>query len=91
MKLYYTFVENCNEYDFEFEVDYSDVVDLIRDDLDADGVDIEDDEAVNEYIEMAMDDIKEHFYDAAYDEWRDCHEYEKDPWGYYGFSIHDFI
>ena len=94
MILYYTFHRNGREYDFEFEVDYSNVIELIRADLETDGIDPYDDEnedVIDEYIENAMDDIKSHFENEAKEIWLDELEYENDPLGYYGFSIRDFI
>ena len=94
MKLYYTFVKNCREYDFEFEVEDSDVIDLIRFDLENDGIDPFDDEnetIVDDYIENAIDFIKEHFENDAFEAFEDELEYSKSPMGYYGISDRDFV
>jgi hypothetical protein len=93
MLITYTFVKNCKEYEYEYEADDSEVFDLIKDDLAKDGYDIYevDDSIIDEYIDMAMDDIKDYFCADAYEEWKDAKSYDDDPLGYYGFSIKDFI
>jgi hypothetical protein len=85
-----------DEYEFEYEADYDEAMEIVYEALKQDGYDItnEDevtDELIDEYIDLCMDKIKEHFSDEAYDQWRDYEEYRRDPLGYYGFSIKDFI
>ena len=93
MTLYYTFVKNCREYEYEYEASDSKVFDIIKDYLAEDGYDIYevDDSIIDEYIDMAMDEIKDYFCSEAYEEWKDAKSYSDDPLGYYGFSIKDFI
>ena len=91
-----TYYFGRNEEEFEFEVDYCEALDIVYDALKADGYDVynEDevtDELIEEYFDICYDEIKDHFYDEAYEQWRDYEEYRRDPLGYYGFSIKDFI
>ena len=94
MTIFYTFEYNCRDYEYEYDADTSEAMHIVYAALKADGYDIDDEiteELIDEYIEYCMDDIKEYFYDAAYDEWKDNKSYNDDPMGYYGFSYKDFI
>jgi hypothetical protein len=91
--------------DFEYEVDYIDVQDALRhiikkefkikkeDEkalklLDFIIKDLDVDDALEAYFE---DDLRDYFYDEAYEAYCDACEYEKDPLGYFGMSQRDFI
>jgi hypothetical protein len=91
--------------DFEYEVDYTDVRDALRhiikkefqikqeDEktlklLDFIIKDLDVDDALEAYFE---DDLRDYFYDEAYEAYSDACEYEKDPLGYFGMSQRDFI
>lgn len=96
MTLFYTFVHNCKEYEFNFEVDYFEVLDIIKPYIIEDGYDWDDEDEVNDdlidnYIDSCIEEIKEHFYDEAYECWKEHKSYRDDPLGYYGFSTRDFI
>lgn len=91
-----TYYFGNDDSEFEYEADYSEVLDIVYKSLKADGYDIDDEdevteELIEEYIDYCMDEIKEHFHDEAYEEWEDAESYRKDPLGYYGFSNSDFI
>ena len=73
MTLYYTFVENCNEYEYEFDADYSEAMKIVYAALKADGYDIDDedeitDELIDEYLEYCDEEIKDNFCEEAYEE-----------------------
>lgn len=93
MTLYYTFVKNRKDYDYEFDVDRYDVLHIVKPYIVADGYNWEevDDETIDEYIENCMDEIKEYFYEEAKEQWEDEKAYNDDPLGYYSFSYKDFI
>ena len=91
-----TYYFGRDEAEFEFDADYSEVMDIVYKALEVDGYDLENedeitDELIDEYIDLCMDEIKDYFYSKAYEQWKDYEEYRKDPMGYYGFSIKDFI
>jgi hypothetical protein len=44
MTLFYTFVHNCKEYEFNFEVDYFEVLDIIKPYIIEDGYDWDDED-----------------------------------------------
>lgn len=41
--------------------------------------------------DLRKDEIEDDFEDVAYEAYEDAVAYHKDPLGYYGMSIHDFI
>lgn len=89
MTLYYTFIKNCKEYDYEYEADDTEIFNLIKEEMAEDGYDIYEvaDCFVDEYIENAIDYIKDHFCSAAYDEWK---ESKMSAYEYYGLNERDY-
>ena len=89
MILRYTFIKNCKEYKYEYEIKYSEAFDLIKDYLEYDGYDVyeTDEEIIDEYIDMYISDIKDYFYDQAYQEWE---ESLMSPYEYYGLNEDDY-
>jgi hypothetical protein len=86
-------MRGMQEHEFEYDADYSEVLNIVQEALEQDGYAYEeaDDELISEYIDNCWSDIRDYFYLDAYNQWKDNKEYDDDPLGYYGFSIHDFI
>lgn len=43
------------------------------------------------YNDIYEEDLLNKYHDNAYEEYKDCKAYQKDPLGYYGVSMSDFI
>ena len=95
-----------DEVEYEYEVDTDDVIELaIQFYADEFSKNISDREVVEKVIKELInydlllfeeDDefmsyLKEYFEDAAMEEYEDAREYARDPMGYYGMHISDFI
>ena len=95
-----------DEVEYEYEVDIDDVIELaIQFYADEFSKNISDREIVEKVIKelinydllvFEQDDefmsyLKEYFEDAAAEEYEDGREYARDPMGYYGMHISDFI
>lgn len=107
MLINYVFDGNDDEYgnDFEYEVDYIDVRDALRHIIKKEFQIKKDDEAVLKLLDFIIkeldaddaleayfeDDLRDYFYDDAYEAYSDACEYEKDPLGYFGMSQRDFL
>lgn len=78
-------------YKEEFGIDSSDKIEVDSDE----GKDVayaalsDTDEKI--IYDLRKDEIDDYFRDDAYEAYEDAVAYNKDPLGYYGMSIHDFI
>lgn len=100
MTLYYNWGDDYHDDEYEYECDYTqkDIEDYIQSQfniskeafkrLEESGYfyaeALEEDDFFKEYL-------KEKYEKDAIAEAEDAAEYARDPWGYYGVSIHDFI
>lgn len=91
MLITYTFYINGREYEYEYNADYSEVLDIIYAAIKTDGYNDITEELIDKYTELCYAEIKDYFCADAYEEWKDHKSYKDDPLGYYGFSIKDFI
>ena len=90
-----TFKYKFDDEDFEFEVAFHEIKEalcgVILHDCDRHelmNIILEMDSGVEKYFE---DELASYFEDEAYEAFKDAKEYEKDPLGYNGLSIKDFI
>lgn len=105
MILHYSWGE-YDEVEYEYEVSIDNVVELaIQFYADEFSKTVSDRELVEKVIKELinydllvfeqdddfMDYLKEHFEDEAMEEYEDAREYARDPMGYYGMHISDFI
>ena len=93
-----TFVYEFDGVDFEYDVDYGQIYEILIDKFMKDyGIsyvaakDIIDDYGLWEALEETHEDyLLELFEDDARNQYEDSREYEKDPYSYYGVSRNDF-
>lgn len=79
-----------NEQEYEYDADYKEVMKIVDKALEDDGYDDYDqinDDLIDEYIDLCMEEILDYFYEEAYQEWK---ESKMSAYEYYGLNERDY-